>query len=43
MNPQYTSTLGKDGRLYIFKVNENGHKVRTTNDNVRYCQGQIPT
>jgi hypothetical protein len=39
---QYSCTKGKDGRLYVFKLDENGHKIRTKNENVKYCQIKIP-
>lgn len=34
---QYTCTKGKDGKIYVFTLNDQGRKVRTKNDNVRYC------
>lgn len=39
---QYTCTKGKDGRLYVFKINENGKKVRTKNEFVKQCGIKIP-
>ena len=39
---QYSCTKGKDGRLYVFQLNNQGRKVRTKNENVRYCQIEIP-
>jgi hypothetical protein len=41
MNLQYSCTKGKDGKLYVFKLNEKGRKVRTTNDNVRHCDTKM--
>jgi hypothetical protein len=39
---EYSCTKGKDGRIYVFKINEKGRKVRTTNENVKYCKIKIP-
>lgn len=35
----YTCTKGKDGRYYVFRVDENGKKTRVSNDYISKCQG----
>lgn len=38
----YSCTKGKDGRIYVFKLNENNKKIRTKNENVIHCDINIP-